>query len=289
MARLAIVRRVLAPMRVTVDDFEGASFVLRGPTGATELVDNLFDLWRRAEALGKRRIDPLDDAHLRDSAMSGRIPLHVLTGFLGSGKTTLLNRVLRDPAWSDSAVLINEIGAVSIDHDLVERMESGDRHRHRRAEGRLHLLRAARRHGRGLRELYARRADGSVPPFARVVMETTGLADPAPVLFTLAADPALRHKFERGAVVATFDAVHGLAQLVASSGDAQADRGRGSRRAHQDRSRRQRVRRAQLADAIRDLNPAAAILDVRDTATPHGPAGAGVVMHSRARSRLWRS
>ena len=65
MARLAIVRRVLAPSRVTVDDFEGASFVLRGPTGATELVDNLFDLWRRAEVLGKRRIDPLDDAQRR--------------------------------------------------------------------------------------------------------------------------------------------------------------------------------------------------------------------------------
>jgi len=62
LARLAIVRRVLAPVRVTVDDFEGASFVLRGPTGATDLVDNLFDLWRRAEALGKRRIDPLDIA-----------------------------------------------------------------------------------------------------------------------------------------------------------------------------------------------------------------------------------
>ena len=62
LVRLAIVRRVLAPARVTVDDFEGASFVLRGPTGATELVDNLFDLWRRAETLGMRRIDPLDDA-----------------------------------------------------------------------------------------------------------------------------------------------------------------------------------------------------------------------------------
>jgi hypothetical protein len=58
--RLAIVRRVLAPSRLKADDFEGASFVLRGPTGATEMVDNLFDLWRKAEALGKRRIDPLD-------------------------------------------------------------------------------------------------------------------------------------------------------------------------------------------------------------------------------------
>jgi hypothetical protein len=59
-ARLAIVRQVLGTSRVKVDDFEGASFVLRGPTGATEMVDNLFDLWRKAEALGKRRIDPLD-------------------------------------------------------------------------------------------------------------------------------------------------------------------------------------------------------------------------------------
>ena len=58
--------------------------------------------------------------------MSGRMPLHVLTGFLGSGKTTLLNRMLRDPALADSAVLINEIGAISIDHHLVERMERGD-------------------------------------------------------------------------------------------------------------------------------------------------------------------
>lgn len=61
MRRVAIVRRVLKPMRVTVDDFEGARFVLRSPTGATEIVGNLFDLWRKAEALGKRRLDPLDD------------------------------------------------------------------------------------------------------------------------------------------------------------------------------------------------------------------------------------
>jgi|RhiMethySRZTD1v2_1073278.scaffolds.fasta_scaffold34678_2 hypothetical protein len=60
MLRLAIVRRVLAASRVTVDDFEGTRFVLRSPTGATEIVDNLFDLWGRAEKLGKRRIDPLE-------------------------------------------------------------------------------------------------------------------------------------------------------------------------------------------------------------------------------------
>jgi hypothetical protein len=58
--RVAIVNRVLAPARVAVDDWEGASFLVRGPTGAVEIVDNLFDLWRQAEALGRRRLDPLD-------------------------------------------------------------------------------------------------------------------------------------------------------------------------------------------------------------------------------------
>jgi hypothetical protein len=66
--RLAIVRRVLAPMRIAVDDFEGAAFVLRGPTGKTEMVDNLFDLWRKAETLGKRSIDPLESAEPRSRA-----------------------------------------------------------------------------------------------------------------------------------------------------------------------------------------------------------------------------
>jgi hypothetical protein len=57
--RVAIVKRVLAPTRVSVDDWEGASFLVRGPTGAVEVVDNLFDLWRTAETLGRRRLDPL--------------------------------------------------------------------------------------------------------------------------------------------------------------------------------------------------------------------------------------
>jgi hypothetical protein len=57
--RVAIVRKVLAPMRIAVDDFEGARFVLRGPTGKTEIVDNLFDLWRQAETIGRRKLDPL--------------------------------------------------------------------------------------------------------------------------------------------------------------------------------------------------------------------------------------
>lgn len=60
--RVAIVRRVLAPTGVIVDDWEGASFLVQGPTGAVEIVDNLFDLWRKAEQLGHRRLDPLDAA-----------------------------------------------------------------------------------------------------------------------------------------------------------------------------------------------------------------------------------
>jgi hypothetical protein len=57
--RLALVRQVLAPTRVAVDDWEGASFILRSPTGAVEIVDNLFDLWRKAETLSRRKLDPL--------------------------------------------------------------------------------------------------------------------------------------------------------------------------------------------------------------------------------------
>jgi len=62
MRRVAIVQRVLAPTGVAVDDWEGASFLVRGPTGAVEIVDNLFDLWRKAEQLGHRRLDPLSIA-----------------------------------------------------------------------------------------------------------------------------------------------------------------------------------------------------------------------------------
>jgi hypothetical protein len=64
--RVAIIRRVLAPLRVSVDDWEGASFLVRGPTGAVEIVDNLFDLWRTAEIFCGRRLDPLADLPFRD-------------------------------------------------------------------------------------------------------------------------------------------------------------------------------------------------------------------------------
>lgn len=198
--------------------------------------------------------------------MSGRLPLHVLTGFLGSGKTTLLNRVLTHPAWADSAILINEIGAVSIDHHLVERIE-GDNLDIMVLQGGCTCCALRGDMVAALRELHRRRVEGVVPPFSRIVMETTGLADPAPVLFTLFADPALRHKFEAGAVIATFDAVHGDGQLLrypeSRKQIAVADR---IVLTKTDLDAATAVPR--LAALIRRINPAAVMLDARDTATP---------------------
>jgi G3E family GTPase len=145
--------------------------------------------------------------------VTGKLPLHVLTGFLGSGKTTLLNRLLREPALADSAILINEIGAVAIDHHLVERIDGGNAMDVVVLTGGCTCCTVRGDLIEALRELYARRAQGALPPFSRAILETTGLADPAPVLFTLASDPVLRHKFEAGSVIATVDAVHCARQL----------------------------------------------------------------------------
>ncbi|GES49142.1 cobalamin biosynthesis protein CobW [Rhizobium sp. NBRC 114257] len=139
----------------------------------------------------------------------GFLPINLLTGFLGSGKTTLLKRILADPAFADTAVLINEFGEIGLDHDLVESVE-----------GEMVLL----RYGcvcctvrddlaTALKELYSRRERGLVPPFRRVIIESTGLADPFPVLSTIKADPVLRHHFCAGNVITTVDAVNGLRQL----------------------------------------------------------------------------
>jgi G3E family GTPase len=136
-------------------------------------------------------------------------PVTLLTGFLGSGKTTLLRRLLHDPALRDTAVIINEFGEVALDHLLVERLDeqmvllgSGCLCCTVRGE-----LAAA------IRDLHSRRARAVVPSFRRLVIESTGLADPFPVLSTLRADPVLRHHFRAAGVVATVDAVNGLGQL----------------------------------------------------------------------------
>jgi len=135
------------------------------------------------------------------------IPVSIITGFLGSGKTTLLARLLRDPAMSRTAVIINEFGAIALDHDLIE---TSDESFVRLSNGclccnvRSDLMLT-------LGDLAVRRAAGTVPRFERVVIETTGLADPAPILHALMTDRDLCEVYALDGVVATVDAVTGLA------------------------------------------------------------------------------
>jgi G3E family GTPase len=138
-------------------------------------------------------------------------PVTLITGCLGSGKTTLLQRVLRDPALSDTAVLINEFGEIGLDHHLLERidetmvmLQSGCVCCTIRGE-----LSAA------IKDLHSRRERGLLPPFRRLVIESTGLADPFPILSTVRSDPVLRHHFNLGNVITTVDAVNGAQQLDA--------------------------------------------------------------------------
>jgi G3E family GTPase len=139
----------------------------------------------------------------------GFTPVNLLTGFLGSGKTTLLRRLLADPALGGTAVLINEFGEVGLDHHLIERIDET-----------VVLLRSGclcctirGELARAIRDLHSRRERGQVPAFGRLVVESTGLADPFPILSTLRADPVLRHHFRAGAVITTVDAVNGLWQI----------------------------------------------------------------------------
>jgi G3E family GTPase len=136
-------------------------------------------------------------------------PVNLLTGFLGSGKTTFLRRLLADPALSGTAVLINEFGEIGLDHHLIERIDET-----------VVLLRSGclcctirGELASAIRDLCSRRDRGVVPAFGRLVVESSGLADPFPILATLKADPVLRHHVRAGAVITTIDAVNGLSQI----------------------------------------------------------------------------
>ncbi len=199
--------------------------------------------------------------------MTGRISLHILTGFLGSGKTTLLNRIVREPALADSAILINELGAIAIDHHVVQRVDDGAGMDIVVLQGGCTCCATRGDLVEALRELYAQRASGALPPFRRAILETTGLADPAPVLFTLASDPLIRHKFEAGAAIATVDAVHGIEQLnrypECRKQVAAADRLVITK---SDIAEPGKI--AQLTVELARLNPAADILDTQALGTP---------------------
>ena len=143
------------------------------------------------------------------SAYSDLIPVNVLTGALGSGKTTLLKALLRAPRLAGTMVLVNELGEVGIDHHLVEHasestllLENG-------------CLCCAMRDDlkTALKELHARRDRGEIPRYERVVVETTGIADPVPIAYTLLAEPVLQHHYRLGNVVTVVDAVNAPVQL----------------------------------------------------------------------------
>jgi G3E family GTPase len=133
------------------------------------------------------------------------LPTTLLTGFLGSGKTTLLRRALVSPELADTAVIINEIGEIAIDHYLLDFVEDGIFE----LPGGCLCCTIREDLARTLRRLLDRRDCGEIRRFRRIVIETTGLADPAPILFTLGTDPMLDHRLRLAGVVTLVDAVQG--------------------------------------------------------------------------------
>ena len=145
------------------------------------------------------------------AAAEPKTPVSVITGFLGSGKTTLLNALLKHPGMAETAVLVNEFGEIGIDHLLFEALDDD-----------VVLLAAGclcctirEDMVASLRSLFERRAGGGVPEFRRVVIETTGLADPAPILHTLLAGDSTSAPWAVDGIVTTVDAVNAHGQLSA--------------------------------------------------------------------------
>ncbi|MEE8498956.1 MAG: GTP-binding protein [Kiloniellales bacterium] len=186
------------------------------------------------------------------------IPVSVLTGFLGSGKTTVLNRLLAHPDTGETAVIVNEFGEIGLDHLLFESsgedtvlLNSGCLCCTVRGD----LIETMRR-------LFKRRARREVPAFQRLAVETTGLADPAPILHTLMTDPLLVNWFRLDGVIATVDAAAGAQTLDAHQESvkqaAVADRLLLTKTDLAEEAATERLR-----TRLRALNPAARILTVQ--------------------------
>ncbi len=193
------------------------------------------------------------------------IPLTILTGFLGAGKTSLLNRLVQDPALAETAIIVNEFGEIGLDHLLVEKIDDN-----------VVLLQSGclcctlRGDLVTALEKLLRDLDNGRAKFRRVILETTGLADPAPLLQTAMAHPYLSMRFRLDGVVTLVDAVNGLATLdthfESVKQAAVADRLVLSKTDLLDTPER-RANRDTLVARLRALNPAAPILDAAQ-ATP---------------------
>lgn len=197
-----------------------------------------------------------------------RIPLTVLTGFLGAGKTTVLNNLLRQPELHGTAVLINEFGEVGVDHLLVEKIDDslvmldsgcicctvrGD------------LTRA-------LKGLFMRSLRREIPALSRVLIETTGLADPAPVILSITEDMFIAERYRSDGVVAVVDATHGLEQ-IGRHAEALKQAAMGDRLLLTKCDLAQQAEVQELSARLRDLNPAAAQIFVY-----HGEVAAASVL-----------
>lgn len=201
------------------------------------------------------------------------IPVTVITGFLGAGKTTLLNRLVGDPALSDAAFVINEFGEIGLDHLLVEAADDGIVELSSGC-----LCCTVRGELVSTLEAFLRRIDnGRLDRLSRVVIETTGLADPAPVLHTIMAHPYLVMRYRLDGVVTVVDAVNGSRTLdghmEAVKQVAVADRIVLTKTDLPDGA----ARAAALVARIAALNPAAPVLDAAaGEAVPSALFGAGL-------------
>ena len=141
--------------------------------------------------------------------MTVKTPITLLTGFLGSGKSTLLSQILKDPTFSNSAVIVNEFGEVGLDDFLIAHSEEQVM---KMTTGCLCCT------IRGdisdtLLDLWTKRDAGDLPDFERIIVETTGLADPAPVIHTVMSDPRIFTRFSLNGVITTVDAANGMSTL----------------------------------------------------------------------------
>ncbi|PPC95275.1 MAG: GTP-binding protein [Methylotenera sp.] len=151
--------------------------------------------------------------------MDKRIPVTLLTGFLGSGKTTLLNKLLHHPSMKDTAVIINELGDAGLDQVFANTSLAQNIENEHIADNTVLLSSGClcctlkNELADTMRDLFFKRALKAIPEFKRLVIETTGMADPGPILANLMNEPVIESTYRLDAVVVTVDSVYGLQQL----------------------------------------------------------------------------